>query len=46
MKSTVQPEPSNPQPVNPSRWQRRLLGVAITMEAVWILLLLAMTLAR
>ena len=46
MKSTAQPKPSNPQPVAPADWHRWLLGATIAMEAVWILLLVAMTLAR
>jgi hypothetical protein len=46
MKSTTQPKSSDPEPVAPSRWHRWLLAATIAMEAVWILLLVAMTQAE
>jgi hypothetical protein len=46
MISTIQPKPCHAQPVKPARGRRWLLTAAIALEAAWVLLLLAMTLAR
>jgi hypothetical protein len=45
MKPTVQPKSNQPQPTPPTRLQRWLLGATIAMEALWVILLLAMKLA-
>jgi hypothetical protein len=46
MKTPSSPKPNNPQLVALPRWRRQLLGMAIAMEAVWIVLLIVMALAR
>jgi hypothetical protein len=46
MKSGIQPNSCNAQPAKPSRLHRWLLGITIALEAVWVVLLVAMALAR
>jgi hypothetical protein len=46
MKPTSPPKSGSPQPVEPPRRRSWFLGLAVALEAAWIVLLAAMNLAR